>query len=127
MAFQSLFLYVLTSLAAVRAVTVYSQQPLGQTETSTASADPASYTGYQAYNPTTLNPPPLPSPLPANQFGIQLQSSAQAVNGLSIPTGGSLFGLSIETSVINQFREYRRCLLRNLNANLRYATVGVNS
>ncbi|KAK7684492.1 hypothetical protein QCA50_012439 [Cerrena zonata] len=103
MAFQSLFLCILSSLAAVRAVTVYSQQPLGQTETQTSTADAASYTGYQAYNPTTLNPPALPSPLPANQFGIQLQSSAQAVNGLSIPSGGSLFGLSIETSVINQF------------------------
>lgn len=114
MAFQSLLLYVLTSLAAVRAVTVYSQQPLGQTQSASAStsADPASYTGYQAYNPTTLNPPPLPSPLPANQFGIQLQSSAQAVNGLSIPTGGSLFGLSIETSVINQFCKCCSCTLR---------------
>ncbi|CAL1698444.1 unnamed protein product [Somion occarium] len=101
MAFQSLFLYFLSSLAAVRAITVYNQQPLGQTQTS--SADGAAYTGYQAYNPATLNAPGLPDPLPATQFGIQLQSSAAAVTGLSIPVSGALFGFSIETSVINQF------------------------
>lgn len=105
MAFQSLFLYFLSSLAAVRAITVYNQQPLGQTQTS--SADGAAYTGYQAYNPATLNAPGLPDPLPATQFGIQLQSSAAAVTGLSIPVSGALFGFSIETSVINQFCAYR--------------------
>ena len=81
-------------------VTVYSQQPIGQTATGSAAA--AAYTGYKAYNPTMLNPPPLPNPLPPTQFGVNLQPAANQVQGLSIPQSGAFFGISIETSVITQ-------------------------
>ncbi|TCD66253.1 hypothetical protein EIP91_001616 [Steccherinum ochraceum] len=89
-----------------KAVTVYSQQPLRETQvlagTATNSANPAAYTGYKAYDPTTLQPPALPNPLPPTQFGISLQPAANQVTGLSIPQSGSFLGISIETSVITQ-------------------------
>jgi hypothetical protein len=91
---------------AAAAVTVYSQQPLGQaTATATVSGVAANYTGSAAYDPTVLNPPPLPDPKPAGQFGLQLQASADAMPGLSIPQKGTFMGFSIEMSVINQVRE----------------------
>lgn len=99
----TLVLELLSSLALVRAVTIYGQQPVGQTLTSAAPG--AAYTGYLAYNPTVLNPPPLPNPLPPTQFNVALQPSADQVNGLSIPISGSFWGFSIETSVITQVCE----------------------
>ncbi|OBZ74675.1 hypothetical protein A0H81_05580 [Grifola frondosa] len=104
MAVHSLIYCILASLAAVRAVTVYSQQPLAPTSTNVASG--AIYTGLKAYDPTVLNPPPLPNPLPATEFGIQLASNANNVAGLSIPLSGAFFGFSIEMSVANQVSEY---------------------
>ncbi|KAG5645144.1 hypothetical protein DXG03_006861 [Asterophora parasitica] len=80
------------------AVTVYHQTPTVPTPTS-AAAD-AEYTGAAAYNPTTLIPPPVPSPL-NTQFTLQLQSGGD-VQGLSIPQEGSFLGFSIEMSVANQ-------------------------
>lgn len=84
-------------------VTVYNQVPFGQTTNTAASA---SYTGAAAYDPTVLTPPPIPNPAPATQFTLELQSSSQAVQGLSIMQSGAFLGFSIETSVINQIREY---------------------
>lgn len=84
-------------------VTVYSQQPLNA-QTGTSSADAASYTGAAAYNPTVLNPPPIPDPLPPMQFRIQLQNGG--TTGVSIVQSGSFVGFSIEMSVANQAREY---------------------
>lgn len=105
MTFWARFLCCLHGLTTVHAaVTVYSQKPLGQTETQTetATAAEATWTGLAAYDPLVLNAPALPDPRPATQFGIQLQSAASSVDGLSIPVSGALFGFSIETSVINQ-------------------------
>ncbi|KAI0772363.1 glycoside hydrolase family 79 protein [Trametes elegans] len=81
-----------------RAVTVYHQQPIV-----TTTVEPgATYTGLPAYDPRVLDPPPLPNPLPANQFFIQLAQDAQNVQGLSIPLSGAFFGFSIEMSVVTQ-------------------------
>ena len=114
MAIWARLLCCLYGIATVHAgVTVYSQQPLGQTQTQTgtATAAEATWTGLAAYDPLVLDPPGLPDPLPATQFGIQLQSAAANVNGLSIPVSGALFGFSIETSVINQVCEYHPYVL----------------
>jgi hypothetical protein len=88
-------------------VTVYSQVAFGQ-GTPTAGSPAANYTGAAAYDPLVLTAPPIPNPAPATQFTLQLQSTAQAVQGLSIMQKGAFLGFSIETSVINQVRE---CLL----------------
>ncbi len=98
------FLSLFFVASVVRAqVTVYSQQPLNA-QTTTSSADAASYTGAAAYNPTVLNAPPIPDPLPPMQFGIQLQNGG--TTGVSIVQSGSFVGFSIEMSVANQAREY---------------------
>ncbi|EGN92294.1 glycoside hydrolase family 79 protein [Serpula lacrymans var. lacrymans S7.3] len=97
----SLLCYLSFLSVAQASVTVYSQVRLGS-PTGTASGSAASYTGAAAYDPTILNPPPIPSPAPATQFTLQLASSAQNVQGLSIPQPGAFFGFSIEMSVINQ-------------------------
>jgi hypothetical protein len=82
-------------------VTVYHQVPLGQ---STQTAAGANYTGAAAYDPTVLNPPAVPD-TPTTQFALELQSSSQAVQGISIMQSGAFLGFSIETSVINQVRK----------------------
>ncbi|PCH43216.1 glycoside hydrolase family 79 protein [Wolfiporia cocos MD-104 SS10] len=85
------------------AVTVYSQVPFAAASTSaTSSALGSTYTGLAAYDPTVLNPPPIPSPLPPNQFGIQLSNNASDVQGLSIPLSGAFLGFSVEMSVADQ-------------------------
>ncbi|KAH7922605.1 glycoside hydrolase family 79 protein [Leucogyrophana mollusca] len=100
-------------------VTVYSQIPLGD---STATAAGANYTGAAAYDPTVLQPPPVPSGLPT-QFSIQLQGSTSAVSGLSIQQRGSFLGYSIEFSVIDQVLGINSSFLQvpflNLMANIR--------
>lgn len=83
------------------AVTVYSQQPLGD---STKTASAANYTAAAAYDPTTLTPPTPPSP-PTTAFDIALLSEPGAVSGLSIPHGGDFLGFSIEFSVITNVSE----------------------
>ncbi|KAK0190675.1 glycoside hydrolase family 79 protein [Armillaria mellea] len=115
-------------------VTVYSQQPLNA-QTGTSSADAASYTGAAAYNPTVLNPPPIPDPLPPMQFGIQLQNGG--TTGVSIVQSGSFVGFSIEMSVANQAlgknSSYIQVPFLNLMANLQqragrvYVRVGGNT
>lgn len=92
--------YVLLGLGIIQtqAVTVY--YPQGQSPLSaTATANAANYTGAAAYNPTVLNPPPVPNPFNA-QFNIQLQNGGTP--GVSIPQTGSFLGFSIEMSVVNQ-------------------------
>lgn len=84
---------------STRAVTIYGQEPLGATST----APGAKYTGLKAYDPTVLNPPPIPNPAPASQYTLQLIQNANGVQGLSVPTiYGSFLGFSIEVSVVNQ-------------------------
>jgi hypothetical protein len=86
-------------------VTVYSQLPLGQ---ATVAAAAANYTGAAAYDPTVLNPPPIPNPAPGTQPFIQLFNSNTSQSRLSIPVSGSFYGFSIEMSVANQVREFER-------------------
>jgi hypothetical protein len=88
--------------ATAHAVTIYSQQPLGGTATSTSSGATASFTGAAAFDPTVLNAPAVPDPLPSMAFGIQLQSSTDGMAGLSIKQDGGFMGFSVEFSVINQ-------------------------
>ncbi|KAI0633080.1 glycoside hydrolase family 79 protein [Trametes polyzona] len=66
---------------------------------------PPHYTELAAYNPIFMEPPPIPSPAPANQFAIGVPTSAQLQTGLSIPQHGTFFGFSIEMSVANQLSD----------------------
>ncbi|KAL7278757.1 hypothetical protein ACG7TL_007764 [Trametes sanguinea] len=104
MAFTTLLCALLAAVSGAQAVTVYGQQPI-LTSTTTSFAPGATYTGLAAYDPRILDPPPLPDPLPPNQFGIQLSASASNVQGLSIPLSGSFFGFSVEMSVVTQVSE----------------------
>jgi hypothetical protein len=100
--------------AGARAVTVYNQMPYGQMTassatgtasaagTGTASAASASYTGAAAYDPTVLNAPPLPQPMPLLQYSVGMAASNATVANISIPQAGSFFGFSVEFSVLNQ-------------------------
>ncbi|KAI0659526.1 glycoside hydrolase family 79 protein [Cubamyces menziesii] len=100
MALPTLLCVLLAAFSGARAVTVYGQQPIVPTTTSYAPG--ATYTGLAAYDPRILDPPPLPDPLPPNQFGIQLSASSSNVQGLSIPLSGAFFGFSVEMSVVTQ-------------------------
>ncbi|KAJ7697029.1 hypothetical protein B0H17DRAFT_1197758 [Mycena rosella] len=87
-------------LLAHGAITIYQapgQAPLG---TASASGGAAAYTGAAAYNPTTLLPPPVPSPAPPSTFTLALPSGVPP--GASIAQGGDFVGFSIEMSVSNQ-------------------------
>ncbi|KAG6827198.1 hypothetical protein H0H92_012825 [Tricholoma furcatifolium] len=86
-----------TALIVSATVTVY---PTVTTSVSnTAAAAAATNTGAAAYNPTVLNPPPVPSGL-NTQFALQLQTGL--TTNLSLPQNGSFMGFSIEMSVVNQ-------------------------
>ena len=103
--FLPTLLYLLSVIqVSYASVTVYSQIPIGQA-TGTAQSAAANYTGAAAYDPKVLNAPAIPNPAPPTQFTLQLQSSSQAVQGLSIMQSGSFLGFSIETSVVNQVCE----------------------
>jgi hypothetical protein len=101
-----LFLVRSLTLSSVTAsVTVYyakDQPPL--LTTSTASAGASAYTGAAAYDPTILDPPPVPNPPIPVAFDLQLQTGA--IPGLSIPLSGSFLGFSVEFSVITEVRAY---------------------
>ncbi|KAJ7645164.1 glycoside hydrolase family 79 protein [Mycena polygramma] len=103
--------------AAVAAVTVYGQIPLGVT---TAPAPGATVPA--AYNDTVLNPPAIPDPAPSTAFTLTLPASSTGVTGLSIPIHGTFFGFSIEMSVIEQLMgrnsSYIQVPLLNLFSNL---------
>ncbi|KAJ3880476.1 hypothetical protein F5051DRAFT_161099 [Lentinula edodes] len=79
------------------AVTIYYAP--GQNPFSTTSADASSYTGAAAYNPTTIDPPALPDPLPSLSLDFNIQSNP---TGLSITQSGAFMGFSVEMSVANQ-------------------------
>ena len=71
---------------------------------------PPHYTELAAYNPIYMLPPAIPNPPPPNQFAIGVPTSAQLMNGLSIPQKGSFFGFSIEMSVADQLsKSYLFC------------------
>ncbi|KAJ6543162.1 hypothetical protein B0H19DRAFT_1035502 [Mycena capillaripes] len=84
------------------------------------TAPGAKYTGVAAYNPTTISPPPLPTPSVLTTIPINLQNSGTP--NLSIKQKGSFFGFSIEMSVTNQVLGKNSTLIQvpflNLMANI---------
>ncbi|KAJ7303068.1 glycoside hydrolase family 79 protein [Mycena albidolilacea] len=98
------------------AITVY--QANNQAAFSTAAG--AKYTGVAAYNPTSLSPPPLPSPTVLTTIPINLENSGTP--NLSIKQKGSFIGFSIEMSVTNQVLGKNSTLIQvpflNLMANI---------
>ena len=110
--------YTLLGLSSGSALTIYNVQgpiAIGPTTTSssavveTAVYDPpyGTYSGYAAYNPIVLAPPPVPSGL-STQYDLVLPENAADVHGLSIPQSGSFLGFSVEMSVVTEVgeREY---------------------
>ncbi|KAJ7092351.1 glycoside hydrolase family 79 protein [Mycena belliarum] len=91
---------LLLPLLARAGITIYQAPGQAAFATSAASANAASYTGAAAYNPTTLTPPPVPSPAVPSSFALQLQTGGTP--GASIPQPGDFIGFSIEMSVANQ-------------------------
>jgi len=121
---QLLYLGILWALGA-EAVTIY--YPKGQAPLATSTVPAAQYTGAAAYNPTTLLPPPVPSPL-NTQFVIQLQNGGTP--GVSIQQEGCFFGFSIEMSVANQVLGKNSTFIQvaflNLMANLQHRSGRIN-
>jgi hypothetical protein len=113
MMLRTLALLLAAAVAAVGAqVTIYNQTPLKQASRSgTASAAAASYTVHSVYDLKVLDPPALPSPMPALAFTVWMNANNQSVANLSIPVPGNFFGFSVEFSVVNQVREYRASYL----------------
>ncbi|KAG5722733.1 hypothetical protein E4T56_gene7377 [Termitomyces sp. T112] len=109
------------SLIVSASVTVY------PTATTTIAASAANYTGAAAYDPTVLQPPPVPSGL-NTQFVIQLQNGG--TDKLSLPQNGSFIGFSVEMSVVNQVLGTNSTILEvpflNLMANLQERSGRVN-
>ena len=98
------------ALSTTASVTVYyAKDQLALHATSTESAEGSAYTGAAAYDPTILEPPPVPNPSIPTTFDIQLQTG---ILGLSIPLSGSFLGFSVEFSVINEVCAYICCLFR---------------
>lgn len=94
-------LFLSPLLAQVHAqITVHRQAPVTQEVTGTGTAAAANYTGSAAANPSVLDPPPLPNPLPNLNFDIQLVDGGTP--GVSIPHKNPFWGFSIEMSVTNQ-------------------------
>ncbi|KIJ62902.1 glycoside hydrolase family 79 protein [Hydnomerulius pinastri MD-312] len=109
-------LSLLLTVSHVFAVTVYNQVPLAD-QTNTASS--ATYTGAAAYDPTVLNPPPVPVGF-VTQVSLNLQATSNNVQGLSPPLRGSFLGFSIEFSVINQVSDsFLQVPFLNLMSNIR--------
>jgi hypothetical protein len=115
-----LYSFILFFFSFANAVTIYYPKGQSPLSTSTASANPANYTGSAAYDPTVLIAPDLPNPLPPTQFNIQLTTGAIA--NLSIPQSGGFFGFSVEFSVLNQVlgknSSYLQVPFLNLMSNL---------
>ncbi|KAJ7064676.1 hypothetical protein C8F01DRAFT_771741 [Mycena amicta] len=102
-------------------ITVYHvQQPLTTAPPSATGASAANYTGVAAYNPSTLIPPPVPSPAIMSTIPVQLQNSGTV--GMSIKQKGSFIGFSVEMSVTNQVLGKNSTLIQvpflNLMANI---------
>lgn len=98
---MSFFFRILGSflLLAYRAlaVTVY---PTNGAPPTTTLAPGVPYLGPAAFNPVTLNVPAAPTQFPT-KYSVQVAHGA-APAGASIPLLSSLFGFSIEMSVVDQ-------------------------
>ncbi|KAJ7834157.1 glycoside hydrolase family 79 protein [Mycena leptocephala] len=110
-------LFSLLFSAAHAEITIYYAN--NQATFSTA-APGAKYTGPAAYNPTSLSPPPVPTPTMLTTIPINLLNSGTP--NLSIKQKGSFIGFSIEMSVTNQVLGKNSTFLQvpflNLMANL---------
>ncbi|KAH8827233.1 hypothetical protein DL96DRAFT_1464492 [Flagelloscypha sp. PMI_526] len=62
-----------------------------------------------AHNSTKLTPPPLPNPMPATNYNIQLQTG---MPGASIAIPSAFLGFSIEMSVANQVLGHNSSLIQ---------------
>jgi hypothetical protein len=85
------------------AITVLGQTPLGQVmATSTTKTVSGPLETYAAYDDLLLTPPPLPNPLPALGFVLELPDYGNNVLGLAATRKirGSFFGFSVEMSVM---------------------------
>ncbi|KIL64296.1 glycoside hydrolase family 79 protein, partial [Amanita muscaria Koide BX008] len=82
-----------------RACAIYEK---GSQAAMSAKASGANYTGPAAYNPTTLQVPPVPTGFPTQVNAQILDGSASP--GSSIPLMRSFFGFSIEMSVVDRGR-----------------------
>ncbi|KAF7315155.1 Glyco-hydro-79C domain-containing protein [Mycena indigotica] len=90
-------LLALSAHNALGEITVYhAQRPM---TTGVGSAGLPTHTGLPAYDPTTLNPPPIPNDI-MKTIPVNLLNSGTA--GLSIKQKGSFMGFSVEMSVTNQ-------------------------
>lgn len=89
---------LLSAFSVHAEITVYYAP--GQVPFVTTSAAASDYTGVAAYNPTTLLPPPVPTPAVPSSFPVALRTGGTP--GASIPQLGSFVGFSIEMSVSNQ-------------------------
>ncbi|KAJ7923602.1 glycoside hydrolase family 79 protein [Mycena leptocephala] len=114
---RSLCLFPLLFIAAHAEITIYHAN--NQAAFSTA-APGAIYTGPAAYNPTTLSPPPVPSPTILTTIPVNLLNSGTP--NLGVKQKGSFIGFSIEMSVTNQVLGKNSTFLQvpflNLMANL---------
>ncbi|TFY76428.1 hypothetical protein EWM64_g7584 [Hericium alpestre] len=102
-----------------------SEQPSGTVDAPAA----ATYTGAAAYNPTVLQPPPVPSnPTVPTQFPVQLWSGGMA--NLSMPLPGTFYGFSIEMSISNHVLGKNSTFISvpflNLMANIQERVGGVH-
>ncbi|KAJ7464342.1 hypothetical protein FB451DRAFT_1138730 [Mycena latifolia] len=96
---RSLALILAFTLVPCRCeITIYHAN--NQAAFATTSVPAAQYTGAEAYNPTTLIPPPVPTPAIASTIPVQFQNAGTP--GLSVPQSGAFMGFSIEMSVTNQ-------------------------
>ena len=80
---------------------IFGGSALNYTATQSGTAAFANFTAAAEYDPTTLNPPPIPSPPLPTVVPVQLTSSGSLPN-LSARINGAFFGFSVEMSVANQ-------------------------
>ncbi|KAJ7057387.1 glycoside hydrolase family 79 protein [Mycena amicta] len=88
----------------------------GEAVFATSAAPASEYTGVQAFNPTTLIPPPVPTPAIPTNIPVTLQKSG--TQGLSIAQDGAFMGFSVEMSVTNQVMGKNSTLLQVAFLNL---------
>lgn len=95
---RSLSFTLLLLLGHCNCITTYHAN--NQAAFATATVPAAQYSGVEAYNPTTLIPPPVPSPTILSTIPVKLQNTGTP--GMSITQSGAFMGFSIEMSVTNQ-------------------------
>jgi hypothetical protein len=107
--FQSLLVRLLaysstTIFLSVHAAQVTPYYVPGTGPQATLMTDPSQFTGLMAYNPKTIDAPPLPSGTNVPEKSFQVNLVPNPV-GLSIPIPAGFFGFSVEISVATQVCE----------------------